>query len=462
MYPKVRSGSAWFISGLLPLLALLAMPAAGATSKRHTESKTGDLPKPVVVQAEEVTIEMQVAQGFTPPSVEIKTGTTVTWHNVEAVDYPVVSGYHQVVADDGAFESPKVAPGARWSFTFDKPGTYTYHCGVHPNMTGEIIVTGKPVTEEPKDVRVEIVEPDPNDQNSWGYKPKDVDIEVGTTVTWVNNGAQTHTVTDDDGAFDSGDMEPGDKFTFTFKKAGVYNYKCTPHPWMEATVTVSEPGKAPPKEEPEEDDGGGSTAPPSPSNPESSGGGASGPSTFDVNIVEGDSTDEWGYDPSALEVGVGDTIVWTNTGAVAHTVTADDGSFDSGSIEPGATWEYTFEEVGEFKYQCEPHPFMVATVSVSENPTGGGGAGPVSGTAEAPEMSDSMTETATDVAAGEPVDAGEGASEGKIQASVVSSLTGKEASLGAVASVLFASIAFLVGQWWGFNVRRTRHKGAAA
>ena len=460
MHPKVRSGSAWFVSGLLPLLALLAMPAAGAANKQHVETKAKKLPKPVVIQAEEVTIEMQVAQGFTPPSVEIKTGTTVTWHNAEAVDYPVVSGYHQVVADDGAFESPKVAPGARWSFTFDKPGTYNYHCGVHPNMTGQIIVTGKPVTEEPKDVRVEIVEPDPNDQNSWGYKPKAVDIEVGTTVTWVNNGAQTHTVTDDDGAFDSGDMEPGDKFTFTFKKAGVYNYKCTPHPWMEATVTVSEPGKAPPKEEPEEEDEGGSSAPPSPSNPDPSGGSGSGPSTFDVNIVEGGSTDEWGYDPPALEVGVGDTVVWTNTGAVAHTVTADDGSFDSGSIEPGATWEYTFEEVGEFKYHCDPHPFMVATVSVSEDPSGGGGAGPGSGTAEAPPMSDSMTET-TD-AAGEPVEAGDQATEGEIQVAPVSSLTGKEASLGAVASVLFASLAFLVGQWWGFNVRRTRPKGAAA
>lgn len=454
MHNRFNRWTAWFISGAMPLLAILVMPSAGASDKHRTAPK---LSKPVVMDAEEVTIEMAVTSGFTPPSVEIKTGTTVTWHNGEAVDYPVVSGYHQVVADEGEFESPKVAPGARWSYTFLKPGTYNYHCGVHPTMTGQIIVTGKAIKpEEQKDVRVEIVEPDPNDQNSWGYKPKDVDIEVGTTVTWVNNGAQTHTVTDDDGAFDSGDMAPGDKFTFTFKKAGVYNYKCTPHPWMTGKITVSEPGKAPPKEEPEEEEGsGGSSSPSSPSNPSSSG---SGPTTFQVNIVEGGSTSDWGYDPPSLEVGVGDTVVWTNTGSVDHTVTADDGSFDSGMIAPGGTWEYTFEEIGDFSYKCEPHPFMVASISVVENPSGGG-AGPTSGSAAGPTIAG---DTTTDMEhADEPVAAEEAPGE-EIAAAPVASLSGKEASLGAIVSLLAASLAFLVGQWWGFNVRRPRTAGGAA
>ena len=452
MHERSIRWTAWFISGALPLLAILVMPSAGAADKHRATQK---LPAPVVMDAEEVTIEMSLASGFNPPSIEIKTGTTVTWHNIEPADYPVVSGFHQVVADDGSFDSDRVAPGARWSFTFDKPGTYNYHCGVHATMTGQIVVTGKPVKEEPKDVRVEIVEPDPNDQNSWGYKPKDVDIEVGTTVTWVNNGAQTHTVTDDDGAFDSGDMAPGDRFTFTFKKAGIYNYKCTPHPWMTGKITVSEPGKAPPKEEPEEDEeSGGSSAPSSPSNPSSSG---SGPTTYQVNIVEGGSTDDWGYDPAALEVGVGDTVVWTNTGSADHTVTADDGSFDSGMIAPGGTWEFTFDEVGEFSYKCDPHPFMVASISVVENPSGGGGS-PTSGSAAGPTISEDVTEMDH---ADEPV-AAEGSTGEEIAAAPVASLSGKEASLGAIVSLLAASIAFLVGQWWGFNVRRPRTTGGAS
>ncbi|MEA2517751.1 MAG: hypothetical protein QOG16_1589 [Actinomycetota bacterium] len=447
--------TAWFISCAMPLLAVLVMPSAGAVEDHH--KATSVAPKPVVIDAEDVTIEMSLPQGFTPPSVEIKTGTTVTWHNAETIDYPVVRGYHKVVADDGSFESPDVAPGARWSYTFLKPGTYNYHCGIHPTMTGQIVVTGKPVKEEEqKDVRVEIVEPDPNDQNSWGFKPKDVDIEVGTTVTWVNNGAQTHTVTDDDGAFDSGDLAPGDKFTFTFKKAGVYNYKCKPHPWMEGKVTVSEPGKAPPKEEPEEEDEGSSSSPSAPSNPSNTGG--SGPQTFQVNIVEGGSTDEWGYDPSSLSVGVGDTVVWTNTGSTDHTVTSDDGAFDSGPIAPGSTWQYTFDEVGEFPYHCDPHPFMMASISVSENPTGAAGGGPTSGSAAGPTVAGSTMEM-DEPAAAVPAEEASGVD---LAAAPASSLTGKEASLGAIASLLFASMAFLVGQWWGFNVRRSGSTGAAA
>lgn len=454
MHPRFSKLIAWFISAAMPLLAILVMPSAAATAKHHEVVK--DLPAPVVMDDEDVTIEMSVASGFTPPTIEIKTGTTVTWHNTEAIDYPVVSGFHQVVADDGSFESPKVAPGARWSYTFLKPGTYDYHCGVHATMTGQIVVTGKPVKNEPKEVRVEIVEKDPNDQNSWGYEPAKVEVEVGTTVTWVNNGAQTHTVTDDDGAFDSGDMAPGDKFTYTFKKAGVFNYNCTPHPWMKGTVSVHEPGKKAPQEEPEEDGDSGST-PTSPSNPSSTSGG-SGPQTYQVNIVEGGSTDDWGYDPSSLEVGVGDTVVWTNTGSVDHTVTADDGSFDSGAIAPGDTWSYTFEDVGEYQYHCDPHPFMVASISVVENPSGSGGA--TSGSAAGPTVEGS--EMPGMDSAEEPVAADDAAAAEEIAAAPVSSLSGKEASLGAIASLLAASLAFLVGQWWGFNVRRPRSSGAAA
>lgn len=455
MQSRFTRWTAWLISCAMPLLAILVMPPAGAEESHHKPVKTT---KPVVVDADDVTIEMSLPSGFTPPSIEIKTGTTVTWHNAETVDYPVVSGYHQVVADGGEFESPKVAPGARWSYTFLEPGTYAYHCGVHTTMTGQIVVTGKPVKDEPKDVRVEIVEPDPNDQNSWTYKPKDVTIEVGATVTWVNNGAQTHTVTDTEGAFDSGDMAPGDKFTFTFRKAGVFHYNCKPHPWMEGTVSVHEPGKAPPKDTHEDDDEASSSAPPSsPSNPSGSSAG-SGPTTYDVNIVEGGSTDDWGYDPPSLSIATGDTVIWTNTGAADHTVTADDGSFDSGSIPPGGTFEFTFSETGDFQYHCTPHPFMVAAISVSDSPAGGGGATSATGSAPGPTLAGTMTGMDE---AGEPVAADEG-SPTELASAPTASLTGKEASLGAIASLLVASLAFLVGQWWGFNVRKPRTSGASA
>jgi plastocyanin len=76
---------------------------------------------------------------------------------------------------------------------------------------------------------------------------------------------------------------------------------------------------------------------------------------------------EWSYAPDQLAVEVGTTVVWTNTGAVAHTVTADDGtSFDSGSIEPKATFALTPTAAGTFAYHCTFHPWMKGTLTVTQ------------------------------------------------------------------------------------------------
>ncbi len=97
-----------------------------------------------------------------------------------------------------------------------------------------------------------------------------------------------------------------------------------------------------------------------------------------VSIVAGagdpqpmDSPDEYADDEAApdysvnvLRIPVGTTVTWTNDDTVMHTVTAADGSFDSGFLDPGDTWSYTFEEPGEFDYSCLPHPWMKARVVV--------------------------------------------------------------------------------------------------
>lgn len=70
------------------------------------------------------------------------------------------------------------------------------------------------------------------------------------------------------------------------------------------------------------------------------------------------------YDPKDLEVKVGTTVIWTNLDNVEHTVTANDGSFDSGLFGKDATFSYTFQTAGSFSYYCIPHPNMVGTVTV--------------------------------------------------------------------------------------------------
>ncbi|HXI19533.1 MAG TPA: cupredoxin family copper-binding protein, partial [Gemmatimonadales bacterium] len=70
------------------------------------------------------------------------------------------------------------------------------------------------------------------------------------------------------------------------------------------------------------------------------------------------------YDQPRLEIAVGTTIEWKNNDPVAHTVTADDSTFDSGSIEAGQVWRYTFTRPGTYMFHCTPHPFMKGTVIV--------------------------------------------------------------------------------------------------
>ena len=62
----------------------------------------------------------------------------------------------------------------------------------------------------------------------------------GTTVTWTNNDAVIHTVTDTKKTFDSEFMHAGGTWEHTFEKPGQYDYLCTLHPWMKGTVSVIE------------------------------------------------------------------------------------------------------------------------------------------------------------------------------------------------------------------------------
>jgi len=66
------------------------------------------------------------------------------------------------------------------------------------------------------------------------------------------------------------------------------------------------------------------------------------------------------FQPAELTVHPGETVEWKNEDIVAHTVTANDGSFDSGSIQPGSTWKMTIKNAGTLEYHCRPHPNMIA------------------------------------------------------------------------------------------------------
>jgi plastocyanin len=78
----------------------------------------------------------------------------------------------------------------------------------------------------------------------FSFNPAQMTVAPGTTITWVNDGEEPHTTTADDGTWDSGTLQPGEDFSFTFDEPGTYAYLCEIHPQMTGTVTVSGGGGA--------------------------------------------------------------------------------------------------------------------------------------------------------------------------------------------------------------------------
>lgn len=100
----------------------MTMPAGGASS--------GAAAGPAVA-TNKVTIQNFA---FSPESVTVPVGTTVTWTNAD-------SEAHTVTAKDNTFHSPTMDTGATFQYTFTKPGTYPYLCTIHPFMLGTVVVT---------------------------------------------------------------------------------------------------------------------------------------------------------------------------------------------------------------------------------------------------------------------------------------------------------------------------------
>jgi len=78
----------------------------------------------------------------------------------------------------------------------------------------------------------------------------------------------------------------------------------------------------------------------------------------------GDTITDFKFSPGTTTIHVGDTITWTNNGPSPHTATANNGSFDTGTLAKGASASHTFTQAGTFAYICKIHPFMHGTVVV--------------------------------------------------------------------------------------------------
>jgi Icc protein len=118
----MKRKSKWLTGFALPVISaflLLFAQSSNATDNGQPPSASAD-----------VKIDNFV---FGPQTITVPVGTTVTWTNKD--DIP-----HTIVSTDGVFKSKVRDTDEKFSYTFDKAGTYSYYCSVHPKMTGKVVV----------------------------------------------------------------------------------------------------------------------------------------------------------------------------------------------------------------------------------------------------------------------------------------------------------------------------------
>jgi plastocyanin len=169
------------------------------------------------------------------------------------------------------------------------------------------------------------------------FEPNYILIETGQTVTWENHDDDQHTASGR--GMDTGVINPGGKGTVTFLESGEFKYTCNFHPEMIGLVTVTGESKATPQATPQ-------------ASP------VAAPMDIDVKIVD------FAFDSDQAVVAIGGTVTWTNTGQTPHTILAIWATSDI--LNPGDTFEHSFDEAGRFEYQCGLHPAMVGTIDVIE------------------------------------------------------------------------------------------------
>jgi len=199
---------------------------------------------------------MVLDDSYNPEPFTIAPGTTVVWTNRGKVA-------HTVTSDDPAaeaFDSNTLAPGKSFNHTFNTAGVFTYHCALHDNMLGTIIVETSPgiaPTDAPAPSATPTVRapaPTPSERKKGKkhaivrtvtiggvsrFNPAIVKVRVGTVVTWKNSTAVFHTVTSRTRGWSfKKSLRRNGTASFTFRKPGTYRYYSIVHPGMTGKITV--------------------------------------------------------------------------------------------------------------------------------------------------------------------------------------------------------------------------------
>jgi plastocyanin len=326
--------------------------------------------------ASAATTTIKITNHLSPAELSVAAGTTIRFVNADGER-------HRMRSQSGPaeFDSHNLEPGQAYSMKLTAKGTYTYldeRDDENSRYFGRIVVggggssSGGTKTAAPTSGSASV------SMAGRAFSPATVTISAGGSVTFRNDDDRAHTVTATDGAFNSGSISQGGSWKRTFKQAGTFSYLCAIHPEMNGKVVVKgTTAAAAPKPKP-------SPTPKPVLKPAAT-------AAVDAEIRD------FAFAPATLSVPVGSTVTWRNTGEAPHTVTAEDGSFDSDMIAAGGSWARTFQTAGSFSYVCAFHPDMAGTVTVTSAATAASPS-PTAEPSPTPEPSPSPTPTPTPAA----------------------------------------------------------------
>lgn len=330
--------------------------------------------------------------GFSPVSVTIPTGGTVTWANKGGTVHTATS----VPGINPSFDTGGVGSGQSSSVTFNTPGSYYYtsatDCLNNTSNGGgpftcnssylvSVVPLGTPIAQAapaPQTAPAPAVSAPVSSGTTGnatvtitdqGATPATVNILLNGSVTWINKGSNVHTATttvDSNAtgspAFDTGGIGAGQQMMLGFTTPGTYVYtsavdclnglkttfQCGPYTIVVSASPVVQPTPV----------GGIPTPTPNPTLT------ALGNATITIDETRG-------FQPNPINVKVGQTVSWLNTGQQTHSVVLNQGDpqtvwwlplptsvlpLDSGGIAPGQSFSFTFMTAGTFPYHSSTDP----------------------------------------------------------------------------------------------------------
>lgn len=185
--------------------------------------------------------------GFSPSTINVSSGASVTWTNNSGARARVRDINHVL------FDSDDIYDGQSFTYTFCNSGTYQYE-NSRAGTTGVVIVDGGGSTATAVGTGTAQATGTPQSTTTAGttgtpgatqtantgvvniymqshdvFAPNDVTISTGTTVRWTNQDEEQHTSTSDTGVWNSGALNGGQSFDYTFLTPGDYHYTCLIH-----------------------------------------------------------------------------------------------------------------------------------------------------------------------------------------------------------------------------------------